>query len=322
MTTALAAEPSEDQILALPTYHWDAAAAGDEAPQFSYTVTREAIATYCKAVRNGNPLYLDETAAKAGPFGRIVAPPTFAIMAAPLRRNEVMHAKGYAAPEEKGEYQTPYVKAEIRWNRPLFPGDTVISRVYLEDKLERRGKRFAQWKVEGRNPAGDPLFDYTYVTIWPDGPGVGTKPETAVVPDPVPEIAAADALPLVTKLESQEAIDCYGSTTKVRPRVGTNLHQDPEFAQRTLFGGTANAGVATLAYCSEMLELGYGPQALLRPGARVEFKAIRPVRAGDEITMRGKVIAREARTHGVELWVHGQDGRLRGVGTGTVVVKA
>ena len=68
MTTALA-DPSEDQILALPTYHWDAAAPGDEAPIFSYTVTREAIATYCKAVRNGNPLYLDEAAAKAGPFG-------------------------------------------------------------------------------------------------------------------------------------------------------------------------------------------------------------------------------------------------------------
>ena len=42
----------------------------------------------------------DEAAAKAGPYGRIVAPPTFALMAAPLRRNEAMHSKGYASPEE------------------------------------------------------------------------------------------------------------------------------------------------------------------------------------------------------------------------------
>ena len=66
-------------------------------------VKKEAIAKYCEAVRNMNPLYLDEAAAKAGPYGRIVAPPTFALMAAPLRRNEAMHTKGFASPEEKGE---------------------------------------------------------------------------------------------------------------------------------------------------------------------------------------------------------------------------
>lgn len=320
MSTVAAADMNAEEILALPTYHWDVAAPGDEAPVFSYTVTREAIASYCEAVRNKNPLYLDEAAAKAGPYGRIVAPPTFALMAAPLRRNEAMHTKGYASPEEKGEYQTPYVSGELRWKRPIFPGDTVISRVYLEDKFEKRGKRFTQWKCEGRNERGDELFDYTYVTIVPDGPGVASKATAPAQPDPLPEIAAADALPLVTKLESQEYIDLYGTTTKVRARIGNSLHLDPDFARRSLFGGTANAGVATVAFCSEVMENAYGPQALLRPGGRVEFKATRPIRAGDEIVLRGKVTSREAGRHQIALWVHGVDGLLRGVGSGTVVL--
>ena len=320
--SVVSADATAEQILALPTYSWAVAAVGDEAPVFRYPVTRESIAAYCEAIRNDDPLYLDEAAAKAGPFGRIVAPATYAFMCAPLRRNEVMHAKGYAAPEEKGEYQTPYAKCELRCHRPVSPGDTVVSRVLLEDKLERRGKRFAQWRVEARSDTGEALFDYTYTTIWPDGPGVNAKSEPAQGTDPLPQIAPADALPSLTKHETQEAIDRYAVLTHVRPRVGTNLHQDPEFARRTLFGGTANAGVATLAYCAQLLERGYGPAALLRSGARVEYKGIRPVRAGDIITLRGRTLARSERCHEIELWVHGEDARLRGVGAATVIVKA
>jgi hypothetical protein len=196
----------------------------------------------------------------------------------------------------------------------------VVSRVFLEDKLERRGKHFAQWKVAATNDAGEALFDYTYTTVWPDGPGVGGKAQVAVTPDPLPEIAAADALPPVTKHETQEAIDRFSELTRVRPRVGTNLHIDAAFAQRTLFGGTANSGPASLAYCTEVLERGYGPAALLVTGARVEYKGIRAVRAGDEITLRGKTVARDGDRREIEIWVHAQDGGLRGMGSGTVIV--
>ena len=310
-----------EAILALPTYNWSVAEIGDEAPLFRLTVTREHIAAYCEAVRNDHPLYLDEAAARAGPFGRLVAPPTFAFMAAPLRRNEVMHAKGYAAPEEKGEYQTPYAKCELRLYRPIHPGTTVVSRVWLEDKLERRGKRFAQWRVEATDHAGERLLDYIYTTVWPDGPGVGGKAGSAVTPEPPPEIDPADGLAPLTKHETQEAINRYSELTHLRPRIGANLHEDAEFARRTLFGATANTGVASLAYCSELLERRYGPAALLRPGARVAFKGIRPVLAGFEVTLRGKIITRAERRHEVHIWMHGQDGGLYGVGEGVAIIE-
>src|SRR3954466_12050692 len=301
----LSAEPyalSAEEIAALPTYSWDIAQVGDSAPPFTYEVTEQRIADYCLAVRNENPLYTDPEAAKNGPFGGIVAPPAFAIKCSPLRRNEVMHAKGYASPEEKSEYQTPYAKAELFPTRPIRPGDVITSSVTLEEKYERRGNTFITWRVKAQDAQGEPTHEYTYTIIWKQGPkdpNAPKAPRPAASEEPAP-VAADDALPTITKLESQEAIDRYGELTRVRPRVGANLHTDEEFARRTIFGGTANMGVATLAYCSEVLERAYGPAVLLRPGAHIEYKGIRPIRGGDEITLTGRITDRRSDAHDAE----------------------
>jgi acyl dehydratase len=322
----LSAEPyalSAEEIAALPTYSWDVAEVGDSAPPFTYEVTEERIADYCLAIRNSNPLYTDPEAAKKGPYGGIIAPPAFAIKCSPLRRNEVMHAKGYASPEEKSEYQTPYAKAELFALRPIRPGDVITSVVTLEEKYERRGNLFITWRVKAWDAQNEPTHEYTYTIIWKQG---ARDPKAAAAPRPAPQaeehapVAAEDVLPTVTKLESQENIDRYGELTRVRPRVGANLHTDEEFARRTIFGGTANMGVATLAYCSEVLELGYGPGVLLKPGSHIEYKGIRPIRAGFEITMRGRVTARRDGEHDCEIRVTNQDGMLCGIATATVKV--
>jgi acyl dehydratase len=43
-----------------------------------FTVTAETIATFCTAVGENNPLFVDPVAAQAGPYGGIIAPPAFA----------------------------------------------------------------------------------------------------------------------------------------------------------------------------------------------------------------------------------------------------
>ena len=43
----------------------------------SFLVTAERIASFCASVGDDNPLYLDAAAAKAGPYGGIIAPPAF-----------------------------------------------------------------------------------------------------------------------------------------------------------------------------------------------------------------------------------------------------
>ena len=123
----------------------------------------------------------------------------------------------------------------------------------------------------------------------------------------------------IVKLESQEAIDRYSELTRVRPRVGANLHTDEEFARRTIFGGTANMGVATLAYCSEVLEQEYGPSAMLRPGTppRVQGDPPDPGRPRDHAERPGE----RARPGGqeCEIRVVNQDGVLVGIATATVI---
>jgi hypothetical protein len=79
-------------------------------------------------------------------------------------------------------------------------------------------------------------------------------------------------------------------------------------------------GVATLQYCTEVLERAYGPAAILRPGSHLEYKGIRPIRAGHEITLNGKVTARRPDAHECEIRVVNQDGTLVGLATATVAL--
>jgi acyl dehydratase len=53
-------------------------------------VTAEKIANFCKAVGETNPLFVDEAAAKVGPYGSIVAPPAFV---ASIRQGESVFDK-------------------------------------------------------------------------------------------------------------------------------------------------------------------------------------------------------------------------------------
>jgi acyl dehydratase len=312
---------TEQQIAALPLYEWDVAEVGDAAPPFTIEVTPELIARYCAAVRNDNPLYLDPAAAARGPFGELVGPPTFAFMCAPLRRNEVMHAKGYASPEEKLDRSTPYAKSEIHFQRPLRVGDQITSVVTLDEKYVRRNNQFITWRTRAWDANNAPVAEYTYTIIWRQAPrDPNAAPANgAAAAAPGPEVAPADRLPSITRLESQEAIDNYSELTRVRPRTGGNLHTMPDFARRTIFGGTVNVGITTAAYCAELLERALGPETLLHPGARLEYKGIRPIRAGYEVTLSGRVVARRPDGTDCELAVHNQDGLLCGVATATVV---
>jgi acyl dehydratase len=183
MSQALLVEPlTEEQLAGLPVYEWDVARVGDEAPPLSHLVTEASIADYCRAVRNDNPLYLDPAAAARGPFGGIVAPPTYAFKGAPQRRNEVMHARGFASPEEKGLRATPYAKSELRLTRPLRPGDEITSVVRLEEKYERRGSQFMTWRVRAVDQHGAPVLEYSYTIIWQQAERQASSP-----PPPQPQ---------------------------------------------------------------------------------------------------------------------------------------
>ena len=55
---------------------------GKEYPPYAVTVERGKIKEFARAIGDLSPFYLDDAVAKAGPWGDIIAPPTFPIVIA------------------------------------------------------------------------------------------------------------------------------------------------------------------------------------------------------------------------------------------------
>ena len=92
---------------------WDEIVPGEPRKTLPYTLTQEAIALYCQAVGETNPLYLDEAAAKAGPFGGLIAPPSIHIllMFACTPADDWMRSPGRSMPGSHGATTFPPVPA-------------------------------------------------------------------------------------------------------------------------------------------------------------------------------------------------------------------
>ena len=116
-------------------------------------------------------------------------------------------------------------------------------------------------------------------------------------------IRIGDELPPLVKPISQRQIDCYSG---VRPR---SIHTDPEWAKKKGFAAPLAQGMMSTAYVSEMMVklLGEG----FVQGGRMNVKFIKPVLAGDTLTMHGRVKEKlpdaQATRIVVEFWCENQD---------------
>lgn len=61
----------------METLDYDRSVVGVEIDVGTHVVSREHIKAYARAVGETNPLYLDDEAASAGPYGTIIAPPLY-----------------------------------------------------------------------------------------------------------------------------------------------------------------------------------------------------------------------------------------------------
>ena len=102
-----------------------------------------------------------------------------------------------------------------------------------------------------------------------------------MTPDPGAELA-----PVVKEI-TQEKVNRYAQAGG----DGNPLHTDPEFAARTMFGGTIAHGMLLLAYLSEMMTAAFGQAWLSGGRLKVRFKA--PARPGDTVSAVGHVVRAE-----------------------------
>ncbi len=95
-------------------------------------VTAEMIRKYCESLGETNPLYVDEEAAKKGPYGGIVAPPSFAVT---FRngRQFFQHVPRFGRAGFDAGKDAEFVN-------PLRPGDRITLSSHVKEIYEKTGR--------------------------------------------------------------------------------------------------------------------------------------------------------------------------------------
>ena len=118
------------------------------------------------------------------------------------------------------------------------------------------------------------------------------------------------SLPPLVKDVSQRRIDVYSG---VRPR---SIHSDEAFAREKGFRTCLAQGMMSTAYASQLMVKLLGPG--FARGGTLSMAFIRPVCAGDRLTVRGVVKDRQPENGAtrvvVEVWVENQQGEKTAVG--------
>ena len=138
-------------------------------------------------------------------------------------------------------------------------------------------------------------------------------PRTKIKPD--------QTIPSVTKSITEGSILGFESTGILDRE---NIHNNPELAAKRLGTTyTLASGRMSITFASECLRKFFGAAVFNHTGT-VNLKFLRPVKAGDTITVTGAVsgsVEIEGGTRvSVDLFCDNQDGNRTAVGTGTAVV--
>ena len=103
-------------------------------------VGRASIRKFALAIGDLNPLYVDRQAAARGPYGEVVAPPTFVCETTQYYHGQVDEAGGFTGRVHLPLGQEIRAGNEYVFHRPLRPDDVITSRWKIGDIYEREGR--------------------------------------------------------------------------------------------------------------------------------------------------------------------------------------
>ena len=287
-------------------WEYDAVEPGQAGRPTVVTITAENIAEY--AALSQNPDARFRTPGAGPEFPGPAAMPTMSLSYAPLLRDDIAGNNGFLALEQSktARRQTPFAKCEARWYAPVLSGDTITGNRRVLEKYERRGSKFVTFRVECDNQDGMRVAEYDYTCIFHYAGGQRETPQDRPAPEAAPspsqdaasaatpkfvkfgEISVGDALTSIAITESQEVINRKNDFRLVGKPSESNIHTDEEFARQNIFGGTVNAGPATMSYVDQMLERSFPLRAFYNGGSLL-MRAITPFRSGDTVVFEGEV---------------------------------
>jgi len=128
-----------------------------------------------------------------------------------------------------------------------------------------------------------------------------------------PKTTVGEALPSLVKDISQRRIDVYSG---VKPH---SIHSDDAWARQKGFRACLAQGMMSTAYVSQMMVKLLGPG--FATGGTMSMAFIKPVYAGDRLTVHGVIKDKQSDTGAtqvvVEVWVENQHGEKTAVGHAT-----
>jgi acyl dehydratase len=292
---------------------------GKTYPPFTVRVEHGKIREFAEALRDDNPLYRDEEAARRSPFGGIIAPPT-------LSRN--FWWEGTQVHRDLGFDWRHVVhgEQEFEYHQPVKAGDVLTAEMSIADVYDKPGKRggtmtFAVIETRYRNPGGATVLVGRRTLIQTEPP-----PAEAPVPPPAPihRLAAGEARdglespPLVIgPLTRTDFVRYAGASGDLNPN-----HHDELYAIRAGNDRVFAMGMLPAGYLGRLLTGWLGDGAL----RNFKFRFTARVHPGDVLTCRARItaVSREPGAARVqcEAWVQTQDGRTVIQGSATAVLGA
>lgn len=110
---------------------------GREFPAVTATIEDESVKAFARALGETEPLYLDDAAAQSGPFGAVIAPPTY-----PIAFMAQAMSGAASSFEELGlNFMTlVHGEQEFEYERPVKVGETLTLTARIQDVYEKEGR--------------------------------------------------------------------------------------------------------------------------------------------------------------------------------------
>ena len=132
---------------------------GMQLPDITYRITSEILEKYLEGIDDLNPLYLDEDYAKKSPFGSRIVPPIS--MAIYITVSNLIRPLGLKIPP--GLIQA---KQRYEFTGIVRPDEKLLIKTTVEDKYEKKGRKFVLLKTEVFNEKGEKVGTSWLIPIW------------------------------------------------------------------------------------------------------------------------------------------------------------
>ena len=132
---------------------------GMHLPDITYTITSEILERYLDGIDDLNPLYLDEEYARKSPFGGRIVPPIS--MAIYTTVSNLIKPLGMVIPPGLVQAYQRYESTGI-----VRPDEKLLIKSVVEDKYEKKGRKFVQLKSEVFNEKGEKVGTSWLTPIW------------------------------------------------------------------------------------------------------------------------------------------------------------